>query len=123
MKRILSFLRSMRFANALLVGVALCCGLSSLLPQGKELPYYAESYPRLYPLIYRLRLFDVFKSWYFLLLVALLCLSMLACTLGMLRRALRGGKGEIERAAALPDTDALGEGGLERLRLYMASIR
>ncbi len=123
MKRILSFLRSMRFANALLVGVALCCGLSSLLPQGKELSCYAESYPRLYPLIYRLRLFDVFKSWYFLLLVALLCLSMLACTLGMLRRALRGGKGEIERAAALPDTDALGEGGLERLRLYMASIR
>ena len=63
MKRVLNFLRSMPFANALLVGVALCCGLSSLLPQGKELPYYAETYPRAYLFIYRTHLYDVFKSW------------------------------------------------------------
>ena len=123
MKRILSFLRSMRFANGLLIAAALCCALSSLLPQGRGLPYYAENYPRLYPLIYRLQLYDVFRSWYFILIAALLCLSMLVCTLGMLRRALRAGRGEIERAAALPDAEELGEGGLEKLRLYMASIR
>ena len=123
MKRILHFLRSMRFANLLLAAVALCCGLSSLLPQGRELPYYAETYPRAYSLIYRTHLYDVFKSWYFILLVALLCLSLLVCTLSMLRRALRGGRDEITRAAALPDTEPLGEGELEKLRLYMASIR
>ncbi len=123
MKRILSFLRSMRFANGLLIAAALCCALSSLLPQDRGLPYYAENYPRLYPLIYRLQLYDVFRSWYFILIAALLCLSMLVCTLGMLRRALRAGRGEIERAAALPDAEELGEGGLEKLRLYMASIR
>ena len=123
MKNVLRLLRSMRFANILLALVALLCGVSSLLPQGNELPYYAENYPRLYPLIYRAHLYDVFRSWYFILLAALLCLSMLACTAGMLRRALRAGRGEIEKAAALPNAEALDAEGLEKLRLYMASIR
>ncbi len=119
----LQILRSMRFANALLAAVALCCALSSLLPQGKALPYYAETYPRLYTLIYRAQLYDVFRSWYFLLLVGLLCLSMLVCTASMLRRALRDSRGALERAAALPNTEQLDAAGLEKLRLYMASIR
>ena len=124
MKRLLGFLRSMRFANILLAAVALCCGLSSLLPQGNDLPYYAENYPRAYLFIYRTHLYDIFRSWYFILLVALLCLSMLVCTVSMLRRALRsGGRGEIEKAAALPDAEELDAAGLERLRLYMASLR
>ena len=124
MKRLLTRLRSMRFANALLIAVALLCGLSSLLPQGNELPFYAENYPRLYPLIYRAQLYDIFHSWYFILLMALLCLSMLACTAGMLRRALRsGGRETIEKTAALPNAEELDAEGLEKLRLYMASIR
>ena len=36
MKKVFSVLRSMRFANLLLALVALLCGLSSLLPQGRE---------------------------------------------------------------------------------------
>ncbi len=113
----------MRFANILLAAAAVCCGLSSLLPQGKELPYYAENYPRLYLLIYRTHLYDVFKSRYFLAIVGLLCLSMLVCTASMLRRALKASRGEIGRAAALPNTEELDAAGLEKLRLYMASIR
>ena len=113
----------MRFANFLLVVIAICCGLSSLLPQGRDLPYYAETYPKAYTLIYRTHLYDIFRSWYFILFVALLCVSMLVCTGTMLRRALNGTKGEIEQAAALPNAEKLGEGELEKLRLYMASIR
>ena len=123
MKKVLRVLRSMRFANILLALVALCCGVSSLLPQGRELAWYAENYPRIYGLIYRAQLYDMFRSWYFVLLMALLCLSMLACTAGMLRRALRAGKGELEKAAVLPDAEPLDAAGLEKLRLYMASIR
>ena len=123
MKKVLRVLRSMRFANILLALVALCCGVSSLLPQGRELAYYAENYPRIYTLIYHAQLYDMFRSWYFILLMALLCLSMLACTAAMLRRALRAGRGEIEKAAALPDAEELDAAGLEKLRLYMASIR
>ena len=51
MKKVFSVLRSMRFANLLLALVALLCGLSSLLPQGRELPFYAENYPQTYTLI------------------------------------------------------------------------
>ena len=123
MKKVIRVLRSMRFANILLALVALCCGVSSLLPQGRELAYYAENYPRIYGLIYRAQLYDMFRSWYFILLMALLCLSMLACTAGMLRRALRAGRGAVEKAAALPDAEPLDAAGLEKLRLYMASIR
>ena len=123
MKKVLRVLRSMRFANILLALVALCCGVSSLLPQGRELAFYAENYPRIYALIYRAQLYDMFRSWYFVLLMALLCLSMLVCTAGMLRRALRAGRGEIEKAATLPNAEPLDAAGLEKLRLYMASIR
>ena len=113
----------MPFANALLAAAALCCGLSSLLPQGRELPYYAENYPRAYLFIYRSHLYDIFKSWYFIAIVTLLCLSLLACTVSMLLRALRAPRGELERAAALPNDEPLDAAGLEKLRLYMASIR
>ena len=116
-------LLSMRFANILLALVALLSGLSSLLPQGRELPYYAENYPKTYLLIYRTHFYDVFKSWYFVLLMALLCLSLLICTARMLRRALRGGRRAVEQAATLPNAEPLGPGGLEALRRYGASIR
>ena len=85
MKKILRELRSMRFANLLLALVALLSGLSSLLPQGRELPFYAENYPGAYKLIYFTHFYDVFKSWYFIVLMALLCLSMLLCTWKMFR--------------------------------------
>ena len=123
MNRILRALLSMRLANALLAAVALLCGLSSLLPQGRELPFYAENYPDLYLLIYRTHFYDVFKSWYFILLIALLCLSMLVCTARMFLRGLRGGRDALEKAAALPDARSLEPGQLEELRRYAASIR
>lgn len=123
MKKVLNHLRSMRTANILLILVALLCGLSSLLPQGRGLPFYAENYPKLYTLIYRSHFYDVFGSWYFLLIMGLLCLSMAVCTGNMFLKALRSGKAARERAASLPDAESLGPGGLEKLRLYMASIR
>ena len=51
MKILWNRLCSMRTANILLALVALLCGLSSLIPQGRELPFYAENYPRAYTLI------------------------------------------------------------------------
>ena len=121
MKRVLRPLLSMRLANTLLGILALLCGLSSLLPQGRELPFYAENYPRAYTLIYRTHFYDVFNSWYFALLLGLLCLSMLVCTANMFRRALRNGRQTAEEAAALPKTEPLEPGQLEELRRWAAS--
>ena len=123
MKKLLRGLRSMRFANLLLALVALLSGLSSLLPQGRELPFYAENYPGAYKLIYFTHFYDVFKSWYFIALMALLCLSMLLCTWKMFRRGRGGGREAVERAAILPNTEKLEPGQLEELRRYAASIR
>ena len=123
MKKVLRALLSMRLANTLLALTALLCGLSSLLPQGRELPFYAENYPRAYLLIYRTHFYDVFKSWYFVLLMGLLCLSMLLCTGRMFLRALRGGKQAAEKAAALPNAEPLEPGQLEELRRWAASAR
>lgn len=122
-KWILRPLLSMRTANLLMAVLALLCGVSSLIPQGEEAAFYAANYPGKSALIRGLYLDDVFHSWYFVALMGLLCLSMLLCTGRMLVKALRAGKNQIERAAALPNTRTLRPGDLEKLRRHMAAIR
>ena len=123
MKKVLKFLCSMGFANALMIVLALLSGISSLVPQGESAAYYIKAYPGKSGLIRWLQLDDVFHSWYFAVLMGLLCLSMLLCTGKMLQKALRGGKNQVERAAALPNAKPLDREGLEKLRLRMAAIR
>lgn len=123
MKNVLSRLFSMKAANILLALVALLCGLSSLIPQGRELPFYAENYPGAYTLIYRTHFYDVFSSWYFVLLMGLLCLSLLVCAARMFRRALRSSREAVKQAAALPNAEQLESGQLEQLRRWAAARR
>ena len=113
----------MKAANILLALVALLCGLSSLIPQGRELPFYAENYPGAYTLIYRTHFYDVFSSWYFVLLMGLLCLSLLVCSAQMFRRALRSSREGVQRAAALSNAEKLEPGQLEQLRRWAAARR
>ena len=113
----------MKAANILLALVALLCGLSSLIPQGRELPFYAENYPRAYILIFRTHFYDVFSSWDFVLLMGLLCLSLLVCSVRMFRRALKSSREDVEKAAALPNREKLEPGQLEQLRRWAASRR
>ena len=123
MKKVLGRLFSMKAANLLLALVALLCGLSSLIPQGRELPFYAENYPRAYTLIYRTHFYDVFSSWYFVLLMGLLCLSLLVCSVRMFQRALKNSREDVQKAAALPNAERLEPGQLEQLRRWAASRR
>ena len=123
MKKVLGRLFSMKAANLLLALVALLCGLSSLIPQGRELPFYAENYPRAYTLIYRTHFYDVFSSWYFVLLMGLLCLSLLVCSVRMFQRALKSSREDVQKAAALPNAERLEPGQLEQLRRWAASRR
>ena len=123
MKKVWNKLCSMSTANILLALVALLCGLSSLVPQGRELPFYAENYPRAYTLIYRTHFYDVFSSWYFVLLISLLCLSLLLCSARMFWKALRNSREGVQKAAALPNAEALEPGQLEQLRRWAAAHR
>ena len=65
----------------------------------------------------------MFESWYFIVLLVLLCLNLSLCSLLRIRSVVRASRGETARAAGLPDTVLLSAEGVERLREYLGSIR
>ena len=81
-KKILRFFSSMRFAIVLLVLLALACIVGSVFPQLQSYDYYAARYSeRAATVVLVLYLDDVFHSWWFIALTALLCLNLLSCNL------------------------------------------
>lgn len=107
MKKVWNTLRSMRFGILLLILVAACSLAGSLIPQGREMSWYAENYPSFHPVLMLLQLNDVFKSWYFLVLVGLLALNLTLCSVVRGMKVLRGGKTLLEEAARRPNGAAL----------------
>ena len=82
LKKIYKFIASMKFAIVLLIVVAIVCMIGSLVPQGGQFAQYRDSYSeRTAAFILAFHLDDVFRSWWFIALVALLCLSVLLCNL------------------------------------------
>ena len=67
MKKLLSFLRSMRFGLLLLLPVLVCSVIGSVIPQGEAESYYAETFPGSYHLILGLGLFVLLFLWILLL--------------------------------------------------------
>ncbi|MBO5496606.1 MAG: cytochrome c biogenesis protein ResB, partial [Oscillospiraceae bacterium] len=104
MKKVFNYLRSMRFGILLLSLIALCSVVGTVIPQGREIAYYAQTYRSFHGVILMLRLHHIFESWYFVLLLALLCLNLSLCSILRIRTVVRGAKTETERAAKLPDT-------------------
>lgn len=110
LKKIYKFIASMPFAIILLIAVAVACVIGSLVPQGEQFAQYRDSYSeRTSAFILAFRLDDVFHSWWFIVLVALLCLSVLLCNLSRVRALIRQTKNAAvpEQAIALsPDVTA-----------------
>lgn len=105
LRKIYKFIASMRFAIILLIAVAAVCVIGSLVPQGEQFAQYRDSYSeRTAAFILAFRLDDVFHSWWFIVLVALLCLSVLLCNLSRVRVLIRQTKSAAvpEQAIALP---------------------
>lgn len=125
MKKILNYLRSMRFGILVLALIAALSVVGTLLPQGaRYLPWYAERYSAgVYHLIYVSRVYDIYHSWYYQLLMVLLCLNLSLCSYTRLRAVAKGRKGERERAAALPNTVSLSAGELQSLRQRLSFLR
>ena len=123
MKKVFSFLRSMRFGILLLVLIALCSVAGSVIPQGREIAWYAQTYQEAHGLILMLGLHRVFQSWYFITLLVLLCLNLSLCSLLRLR-SLAGNRGrEAALLAARPDEALVTAEGLEKLRVYLGILR
>lgn len=123
MKKLFRTLRSMRFGILLLVLIALCSVVGTVIPQGREIRWYAQNYPSFHGTILLLRLHRVFESWYFITLLVLLCLNLSLCSLIRIRNVVRAAHGETERAAGLPDTVFLNPEGMEKLRGYLEEKR
>ena len=81
-KKIWTFLSSMRFAILLLVILAGACSAASFITQGQSYTWYAQHYSeRTAALILALHLDDAFHSWWFLLIALFLCLNLLFCNI------------------------------------------
>ena len=119
MKKVFQYLRSMRFGILLLCLIAACSVAGTVIPQGREIAWYAQNYPSVHPTILMLRLNRVFESWYFVTLLVLLCLNLSLCSLLRIRAVVRASHGETERAAAMPDTVLLNPEGVEKLRAWL----
>ena len=123
MRKAFNYLRSMRFGLLLLGLIGLCSVVGTVIPQGREIAWYAQTYPSFHGTILLLGLNRVFESWYFIVLLVLLCLNLSLCSLLRIRRVVKASKSETERAARLPDAVRLSPEGVEKLREYMDSMR
>ena len=86
-KKLWSFFTSMKFGLFLLGLIIVISLAGSLIPQNNEVMYYVREFPDTYNVILFLHLNNVFKSWYFLLLVFLLCLNLVFCTMRQAKTA------------------------------------
>lgn len=121
MKKVWNFLRSMRFGILLLLLIGICSVIGSLIPQGREISWYAENYPASHPVLLVLQMHGIFKSWYFLALMGLLCLNLSLCSCTRITAVLRGRKSLLPNAARLPDAEALTSEGVRRLEQHLES--
>ena len=90
MKKVISFLRSMKFGMILLVLVMACSVAGSLIvQQGTPMDYVKRYGADTAQLIMALKLNDVFSAPYFIVLMAALCLNLTLCSIVRLPRSMR----------------------------------
>lgn len=123
MKKVLSFLRSMRFGILLLVLVAVCSVIGSVIPQEHEAMWYVQNYEGAYAPILKLGLDHIFSSWYFIAILVMLCLNLILCSIVRIKTVVSSSRTERERAAKLPDTVRLTPEGMGKLRDHLAAMR
>ena len=123
MKKWFQFLRSMRFGLILLGLIAVFSVAGTLIPQGREIAWYAQTYRRFHGLILQLRLHDVFHSWYFQALLVLLGLNLSLCSLLRIRSVRKRQTQERALLAAQPDAFVLSPAGRDRLLQRLRAMR
>lgn len=97
----------MRVGIILLVLIAVFSVLGTAIPQGKEIAWYAQNYRGFHGAILSLKLYDVFNSWYFQLLLILLGLNLIFCSLVRIRSVSKAKAIEKEIVLGLPQQYAL----------------
>lgn len=115
-KKLMKFLRSMTFGMILLVLVLLCSFPGSVIAQGNTPDWYVQTYPDWHGIILKLGLDDVFGSWYFITLLALLCVNLTLCSLVRIRSVVKASKTAASHASERKTKAFLPAEGVSRLR-------
>ena len=112
----MKFLRSMTFGMILLGLILLCSFPGSVIAQGNTPDWYVQTYPDWHGVILKLGLDDVFGSWYFITLLALLCLNLTLCSLIRIRNVVKASKKAAASAAERKTKVFLTAEGTSQLR-------
>lgn len=116
MKKILAFLRSMKFGMILLVLVIACSFAGSMIVQQRDAMEYVRRYgEEAANWILVLGLDDVFSAPYFIALMAALCLNLTLCSLVRLPRVRSAKKALLARAETVQADTPLAAGQGDRL--------
>lgn len=89
----------MTFGMILLGLILMCSFPGSVIAQGNTPDWYVQTYPDWHGIILKLGLDDVFGSWYFIALLALLCLNLTLCSLIRIRNVVKASKTAASHAA------------------------
>ena len=112
----MKFLRSMTFGMILLGLILLCSFPGSVIAQGNTPDWYVQTYPDWHGVILKLGLDDVFGSWFFITLLALLCLNLTLCSLIRIRNVVKASKKAAASAAERKTKVFLSAEGTSQLR-------
>ena len=115
-KKLVKFLRSMTFGMILLGLILLCSFPGSVIAQGNTPDWYVQTYPDWHGIILKLGLDDVFGSWYFITLLAMLCVNLTLCSLIRIRNVAKASKNAASAAAARKTKVFLNPEGITQLR-------
>lgn len=113
----------MRFGIILLVLIAALSVIGTVIPQGKEIAWYAQTYQGFHGIILMLKLNDVFHSWYFLLLLFLLGLNLTLCSLVRVRSIAKLRDAETNLLLSAPNRFALTEAQRNTVREGLLAMR
>jgi len=107
MKRILSFLRSMRFGMMLLGAIAALSVIGTLVTQGQSAAFYEQAYGELAGVILFCGFDHMYSTWYYVALFAALCLNLMLCSILRLGKIRRAKAALLERARKAKELDGL----------------
>lgn len=112
----------MRFGLILLLLIAGCSVIGSVIPQDKEVSWYVQNYQDLHGVILLTKAHRIFQSWYFIVLLTLLSLNLLLCSVTRLH-SLRKMRSYPDPVTYKEDDVHLTEKGVALLREHMQKIR
>ena len=124
MKKVIAFLRSMKFGMLLLVLVIACSLAGSLIVQQRAPMEYVNRYGAdMAEVIMALGLDDVFSAPYFIVLMAALCLNLTLCSLVRLPKVMRAGAALCAQAEKAAVQTALDGAQAKKLEAYFEKRR